>query len=262
MNDNENTHLLPTHISPPTRQQPSQETDILWAHDEVYEILRKISYIDQRSTCFVVICVVLTFLTSTVLGTGAAPTDSADLFILSWTIARLILFGLVVVLSTFSIVEAKYMVLHTILMVAGLVMPGFYCDPNADIVLVSVASCILLLDFLRVVYYYCCYRLQHIRHASPLPPQRPETTIATADLPSIDTGYTILTRPTLSYVTFGSDSISNMCIICRADFTLGEPIAMLSCKHSYHGTCILEWTQRNNICPVCRQHACNSINMQ
>ncbi|KAG8379537.1 hypothetical protein BUALT_Bualt07G0099300 [Buddleja alternifolia] len=47
------------------------------------------------------------------------------------------------------------------------------------------------------------------------------------------------------------DGDSEMCIVCQDN--LGredEMIGMLNCGHDYHATCIMQWLQEKNICPL------------
>ncbi|KAJ3619821.1 hypothetical protein MTP99_005476 [Tenebrio molitor] len=43
------------------------------------------------------------------------------------------------------------------------------------------------------------------------------------------------------------------CTICWEDFTVGERVASLLCKHMYHQLCIVPWIQANSTCPICRR---------
>ena len=44
----------------------------------------------------------------------------------------------------------------------------------------------------------------------------------------------------------------NMCAICTEQYSRGEKVFFLGCKHNFHTQCILPWLQRNNACPTCR----------
>lgn len=45
------------------------------------------------------------------------------------------------------------------------------------------------------------------------------------------------------------------CSICLGTFGLGEMLISLPCdkKHSFHGSCIRQWLQRQNSCPLCQK---------
>lgn len=42
------------------------------------------------------------------------------------------------------------------------------------------------------------------------------------------------------------------CYVCLENFTLGEPVCQLACKHLYHDKCIVPWLQHISQCPICR----------
>eukprot|EP01043_Picozoa_sp_COSAG02_P005653 COSAG02_NODE_154_length_33067_cov_38.282092_22_plen_296_part_00 len=42
------------------------------------------------------------------------------------------------------------------------------------------------------------------------------------------------------------------CAICQEDFAVKEKAKQLPCQHLYHETCVLQWLEKHNSCPVCR----------
>ncbi|XP_020103558.1 E3 ubiquitin-protein ligase Praja-1-like isoform X1 [Ananas comosus] len=42
------------------------------------------------------------------------------------------------------------------------------------------------------------------------------------------------------------------CSICQEEYVCGDEVGKLVCKHYYHGSCINQWFQLKNWCPVCR----------
>ena len=42
-----------------------------------------------------------------------------------------------------------------------------------------------------------------------------------------------------------------MCSVCYEDFTLGETVLQLPCKHCYHSNCVISWIKMKNSCPYC-----------
>lgn len=51
-----------------------------------------------------------------------------------------------------------------------------------------------------------------------------------------------------------SNSISDeiACGICLDDYCNGAVLQMLPCNHIMHRTCLLEWYQKSQTCPICR----------
>jgi hypothetical protein len=43
------------------------------------------------------------------------------------------------------------------------------------------------------------------------------------------------------------------CIICISDYEQGDDLLKLPCSHSYHRTCITQWFQLHDNCPLCKQ---------
>lgn len=42
------------------------------------------------------------------------------------------------------------------------------------------------------------------------------------------------------------------CPVCLKEWTEGEEMKELPCKHSFHSSCILPWLKKTNSCPMCR----------
>ncbi|KAJ3156428.1 hypothetical protein HDU89_004210 [Geranomyces variabilis] len=42
------------------------------------------------------------------------------------------------------------------------------------------------------------------------------------------------------------------CSVCQDEYTEGEAVTALPCKHLFHGACIEHWLKVNGTCPVCR----------
>ena len=47
-------------------------------------------------------------------------------------------------------------------------------------------------------------------------------------------------------------SLADDCAVCQENYTEGEEIIHLPCKHIFHPSCILNWLELNGTCPVCR----------
>ncbi|GAB1318782.1 RING-type E3 ubiquitin transferase [Madurella fahalii] len=42
------------------------------------------------------------------------------------------------------------------------------------------------------------------------------------------------------------------CTICIDEINRGDEVAVLPCKHWYHGECVVLWLKEHNTCPICR----------
>ena len=66
--------------------------------------------------------------------------------------------------------------------------------------------------------------------------------------------YDIEVLPTFVY-SCGDDVNNDDCSICLGPFDRGEMLTCLPCdkKHSFHSSCIRQWLQRQNSCPLCQR---------
>ena len=46
--------------------------------------------------------------------------------------------------------------------------------------------------------------------------------------------------------------LGERCTICQADYEVGDCVARLPCKHSFHQNCLVPWLKQKNTCPLCR----------
>ncbi|CAM1314557.1 RNF181 (predicted) [Pycnogonum litorale] len=53
--------------------------------------------------------------------------------------------------------------------------------------------------------------------------------------------------------TISSCLADKQCPVCLKQFTIGETVSVLPCKHQFHSPCILPWLSKTNSCPFCRQ---------
>lgn len=58
----------------------------------------------------------------------------------------------------------------------------------------------------------------------------------------------------LEWATYNptKDYIPEQCTICISEFTLDEKLTTLECGHTYHHACLMEWYQKNQVCPICK----------
>lgn len=42
------------------------------------------------------------------------------------------------------------------------------------------------------------------------------------------------------------------CAVCRDDFSVGQNVLKLDCRHCYHAECLARWLEKHNSCPLCR----------
>lgn len=52
------------------------------------------------------------------------------------------------------------------------------------------------------------------------------------------------------YFVLGSKKVRE-CVICMAEFQVGDALRFLPCMHTYHMTCIDDWLMRSLTCPSC-----------
>ncbi|XP_073021316.1 probable E3 ubiquitin-protein ligase ZFP1 [Primulina eburnea] len=43
------------------------------------------------------------------------------------------------------------------------------------------------------------------------------------------------------------------CVVCCAEFKVGDELTTLPCAHHYHSKCITRWLEMNKRCPVCQK---------
>lgn len=46
---------------------------------------------------------------------------------------------------------------------------------------------------------------------------------------------------------------SSECSVCQEEYKKGDKCVELPCEHNYHKKCVLEWLNRHDSCPICRQ---------
>lgn len=55
----------------------------------------------------------------------------------------------------------------------------------------------------------------------------------------------------LEKVMINKDS-SKQCVICLEDISIGVEATRMPCSHIYHASCISNWLEKSNFCPLCR----------
>ncbi|XP_006647002.2 uncharacterized protein LOC102721136 [Oryza brachyantha] len=61
-----------------------------------------------------------------------------------------------------------------------------------------------------------------------------------------------LTVESLPEAALSEEEASRGCAVCMDCFASGQLVALLPCKHYFHGDCIWPWLVIRNTCPVCR----------
>ena len=46
--------------------------------------------------------------------------------------------------------------------------------------------------------------------------------------------------------------LSTKYVICLKEFLTGAKVTRLSCSHIYYGDCIIQWSEKSHLCPLCR----------
>jgi hypothetical protein len=49
------------------------------------------------------------------------------------------------------------------------------------------------------------------------------------------------------------------CPICSEDYSCGEPVTEMPCKHIFHKLCVIPWLEAKKTCPICRFTLTNDI---
>jgi len=56
---------------------------------------------------------------------------------------------------------------------------------------------------------------------------------------------------------------TSQCVICCADFEIGEQLSLLpGCGHLFHGECVQQWLERASNCPICRKDLLEAVSGQ
>lgn len=53
--------------------------------------------------------------------------------------------------------------------------------------------------------------------------------------------------------TYDGSKKARECVICMAEFIVGDAIRYLPCMHTYHMRCIDDWLMRSLTCPSCME---------
>ncbi|XP_004959947.1 receptor homology region, transmembrane domain- and RING domain-containing protein 1 isoform X3 [Setaria italica] len=67
--------------------------------------------------------------------------------------------------------------------------------------------------------------------------------------------------PSLIFTKVQEDNCtSSMCAICLEDYSFGEKLRVLPCRHKFHAACVDLWlTSWRTFCPVCKQDASSGV---
>ena len=70
------------------------------------------------------------------------------------------------------------------------------------------------------------------------------------------TMYGTTERPAI--VTDSTENVDVSCSICLGTYQEGQELFILDCGHVYHEGCILEWLEKDRVCPICRKNMSKS----
>ncbi|KAG6663551.1 hypothetical protein CIPAW_02G032800 [Carya illinoinensis] len=62
-----------------------------------------------------------------------------------------------------------------------------------------------------------------------------------------------LEGPNLNEPNVSSADEEDVCPICLEEYDSENPNIVTRCEHHFHLSCILEWRERSNACPICDQ---------
>jgi hypothetical protein len=51
----------------------------------------------------------------------------------------------------------------------------------------------------------------------------------------------------------GTGDYDSMCVFCRDEYSIGDKLRFLPCKHAFHASCVDEWLKANDSCPMCKR---------
>lgn len=117
-------------------------------------------------------------------------------------------------------------------------------DTGSNTLLVVVSVVVIL-----CVLCCCCYmcRTPFARDPNLEPRGRAAAGAATPTIEVVLDNYPVTTvRPDVSL-----PNSADSCVICLSDFSAGEAIRTLSCKHVFHKECIDNWLGSHTTCPLC-----------
>lgn len=119
--------------------------------------------------------------------------------------------------------------------------PPLYRMNLAHCIIFFAAVCLPCLVLLVLIpIFLCCPTLilTYVANTSPAPP------VSEQDLQTL---------PERNFSASQATSTNTACPICIVDFSEGERVLELSCKHLYHRDCITPWLRIHNTCALCRQ---------
>ena len=59
-----------------------------------------------------------------------------------------------------------------------------------------------------------------------------------------------------SLIRPGVGSVPTTCVICFADYVVGDMVTELPCGHSFHAECCETWLKKSFTCPLCQRGLC------
>ncbi|XP_010256419.1 PREDICTED: receptor homology region, transmembrane domain- and RING domain-containing protein 2 isoform X2 [Nelumbo nucifera] len=142
---------------------------------------------------------------------------------------------------------------------AGDILKQYVGCPNMELWILPTfensAWSIMVISFvsllaLSIVLGTCFYiRRHHLRREHPQTPHVREFHGMSSRL--------VKAMPSLIFTTVLEDNCtSSTCAICLEDYTVGEKLRVLPCRHKFHAFCVDAWlTTWRTFCPVCKRDA-------
>lgn len=58
----------------------------------------------------------------------------------------------------------------------------------------------------------------------------------------------------------GNNEKENYCPVCLDELKIGDQVTTLPCAHTFHYTCVSDWLEQSEVCPLCRTNIVAEMN--